>query len=501
MRSLAFLFFFTLSSFGLWAQGWLTYLPDIPNTPSLIDRIGFTGFKVSQDSIFGMVNYQYGAAKNKRNYVVLHGKDGQLLDYYITPTIEDKDKSIDDQFLFTSDHLAIHTFYTRWQQEEIIECVNLKTKNVQWSKKNFRLVDCVSDYEDTYSDIFCRSSTTGDYVFLDKNNGTVLSTFSADSMSKLIGAYSQLDSVFEISRIAGNDSIQYFMGFVPKANGELNVVHAKYEKSCACITDDLEFPQFWHIGFQRGFEEPLYILSNLNHQAGDSTVNASIRMFDFDSDTLIREDMVIPATKDVDSNWAEPRINLVLGFDGSYMIDSDIIRDGLHNGRPELQGGSRFQFHNAAGNLIYVTEAFDLTAFNTRSVIAQRRGQSSFVLRPDSTATVAFRSSRTGFAAAIGYVNFNKDGLSPLNIEPQKLLPNPISLYPNPFKNQVFFDLEDPSHVEQVAIYSACGQLIKVFEFPVTSSLPVEELPAGLYYFVIKEKGQAQGSFRMLKSQ
>jgi|GEM_PF-1739396 len=499
MRLVSVIIFFLLSSFGLSAQGWLTYLPDIPNTPSLIDRISFTGFKVSQDSIFGMVNYQYGAAKNKRNYVVLHGKDGQLLDYYITPTIEDKDKSIDDQFLFTSDHLAIHTFYTRWQQEEIIECVNLKTKNVQWSKKNFRLVDCVSDYEDTYSDIFCRSSTTGDYVFLDKNTGAVLNTFSADSMSKLVGSYSQLDSVFEISRIAGNDSIQYFRGFVPKPNGDLNLVHAKYEKSCACITDDFEFPRFGPVGIQRGLEQPFYISYDLNHQLGDSIVNASIRMFNFNSDTIISEDLILPATKGVDSTWTEPRIRLVRGFDGSYVIDSDINRDGLHNGRPESQGGRRFQFYNASGDLINSTEAFNLRAFNSRSDLAQYSGQSYFTLRPDSTATVAFRSSRTGFAAAIGYVNFNKDGISPLKVESQELFTNPISLYPNPFENQVFFNLEDPSNLEGVSIYNTGGQLIKEFKYPYTSSLPVEDLPAGLYYFVITLTNTAPVSKIMLK--
>lgn len=498
MRLVSALLILLLTSFGLSAQGWFTFLPDIPNTPSLIDRIGFTGFKVNQDSIYAMVNYEYGAASTVRDYVVIHGKDGQLLDYYSTPTIENKDRDIDAQFLFTSDHLAIHTFYTKWQQKEIIECVNLRTKNVLWSKEDLTLVDCVSDYHGTYSDIFCQSSTNGDYVFLDKNTGAVLNTFSADSMSNLIGSFGQRDSVFEISRIAGNDSIQFFMGFVPKPNGDLNVVHAKYEKSCACITDDIEFPQFWHIGFQRGFEQPLYTSYNLKHQTGDSTVNASIRMFNFDSDTIISEDMIIPASKGADSTWTEPGVRLVRGFDGSFMIDSDIVRDGLHNGRPELQGGNRFQFHNAAGDLIYVTEAFNLRAFNSRSVLAQHRGQSSFVLRPDSTATVAFRSSRTGFAA-IGYVNFNKDGISPLKVESLEIIPNPISLYPNPFENQVSIDLENPSNLEGISIYNTNGQLIKEFKYPSISILPVEDLPAGIYYFVINLTNTAPISKVMLK--
>ncbi len=485
MRLVSLIMIFSLSSFGLFAQGWYTILPDIPNTPSLIDRIGFIGFKVNQDSIYAMVNYEYGAASTVKDYVVIHGKDGQLLDYYLTPTIENKDRDIDAQFLFTLDHLAIHTFYTRGQQKEIIECVNLKTKNVQWSKEDLSLMDCVSDYAGTYSDIFCRSSTNGDYVFLDKNTGAVLKTFSADSMSNLIGSFGQRDSVFEISRIAGNDSIQYFMGFVPKPNGDFNLVHAKYENSCACITDDFEFPRFGHIGLQRGFEQPLYTSYILNHQSGDSTVNASIRMFNFDSDTIISEDLIIPATKDVDSNWTEPGVRLVRAFDGSYMIDSDIIRDGMHNGRPELQGGNSFQFYNAAGDLIYTTEAFFLRAFNSRSGLAQGRGQSSFVLRPDSTATVAFRSSRRGFGAAIGYVNFNKDGISPLKVKSLDLLLNPINLYPNPFQNQVFIDLDDPSNLEGISIYTTNGQLIKEFKYPNTSSLPVEDLPTGLYYFVI----------------
>lgn len=499
MRLIPALIILFLTGFELSAQGWFTVLPDIPNTPSLIDRIGFIGFKVNQDSIYAMVNYEYGAASTVRDYVVIHGKDGQLLDYYSTPTIENKDRNIDAQFLFTSKHLAIHTFYTRWQQEEIIECVNLRMKNVVWSKKDLILKDCVSDFQGTYSDIFCQSPTNGDYVFLDKNTGAVLNTLSADSMSDLIGSYGQRDSVFEISRIAGNDSIQFFMGFVSKPDGNLNVVHAKYEKSCACITDDIEFPQFWHIGFQSGFEQPLYTSYHLNHQSGDSTVNASIRMFNFDSDTIMSVDMVIPATKGLDSTWTKPRISLLRGFNGSYIIESDITRDGLHNGRPELQGGSRFQFHNAAGDLIYVTEAFNLTAFNSRSVLAYRRGQSGFVLRPDSTATVAFRSSRTGFAV-IGYVNFNKDGISPLKVEPLELIPNSVSLYPNPFEKQVSLKLENPSNLKGISIYNTSGQLVKEFKYPSTTILPVEDLPAGVYYFIINLKNTAPVSKIMLKN-
>ncbi|QNR23645.1 T9SS type A sorting domain-containing protein [Croceimicrobium hydrocarbonivorans] len=491
MRLVSLLMIFILTSFGLSGQGWLTFLPDIPNTPSLIDRIGFTGFKVNQDSNYAMVTYEYGAASTRRDYVVIHGKDGQLLDYYSTPTIENKDLAIDAQFLFTSDHLAIHTFYTKWEQKEIVECVNLKTKNVLWSKKDLTLVDCVSDFQSTYSDIFCKSSTNGDYVFLDKNTGAVLNTFSADSMSNLIASFGQRDSVFEISRIAGNDSIQFFRGFVPKPNGDINLVHAKYEKSCACITDDFEFPRFQSIGFQSGFEQPLYTSYKLDHQVGDSTVNASIRMFNFDSDTIISEDIIIPATKGVDSTWTKPRVRLVRGFDGSFMIDSDILRDGLQNGRPELQGGKRFQFHNAAGDLIYVTEAFLLRAFDSRSVLAQNRGQSSFVLRPDSTATVAFRTSRTGFAV-IGYVNFSKDEISPSKIET-------LEIFPNPFENQVSIKLENPSNLEGIAIYNINGQLIKEFKNPSPSFLPVEDLAAGIYCFVINLTDTAPISKVMLK--
>lgn len=479
MRAFSLVIIFSLSSFGLFAQGWFTILPDIPNTPSLIDRISFIGFSVNQDSIYAMVNYEYGASNVVRDYVVLHGKDGELLDYFQTPTVEAKDRNIDAQFLFTSNNLAIHTFYTFPQQKEIIECVNVKTKNVEWSKDNLTLVDCVSDFKDTYSTIFCHASN-GDYVFLDKQTGNVLNTFSADSLSKLIGSYGQRDSVFEISRIAGNDSIQYFFGFITKPNGDRNVIHAKYEKSCACVTDEIEFTQNFPMDLQKGFEQPLYTVYDLDHQAGDSIVNANIRMFNFSSDTIISEDIVVPAFKGLDSAWTEPRVRLIRGFDNSYVIESNIIRDDIHNGRPETQGGHRFQFHNATGDLINITEAFFSKAFSTRSILAQNRGQFSYVLRPDSSATIAFRSTRELFAT-IGYVNFNKDGISPLNINKSTVSQKTIQVYPNPFKNNIFINNNSRNTIINLSIYNPNGQLVKSVNELKDSSINLTDLPLGIY--------------------
>jgi hypothetical protein len=240
------------------------------------------------------------------------------------------------------------------------------------------------------------------------------------------------------------------------------------------------------VDLQKGFEQPLYTVYDLDHQAGDSIVNAYIRMFNFSSDTIISEDIVVPAFKGLDSVWTEPRVRLIRGFDNSYVIESNIIRDDIHNGRPETQGGHRFQFHNATGDLINITEAFFSKAFSTRSILAQNRGQFSYVLRPDSSATVAFRSTREQFSA-IGYVNFNKDGISPLKIKSEEIGSNPISLYPNPFAEQVFIDLENPSNLEGISVYNSNGQLVKESYNPEASFMLLGDLPVGLYYFVVNQ--------------
>ncbi len=448
-----------ISSLGVFAQGWLKVLPDIPNTPNLIDRISFHGFRLNEDSIYSMVNYKYSAANSVEEYVVLHASDGQRLDYFQVPTIENKDRNIGAQFLFTSGNSAIHTFYTFPEQNEIIEYINLNDRKVEWSKKNLRLIDCVSNLEDTYSDILCRADS-GDYVFLDKQNGSVLKLFSADSLSALIGSFGQRDSVFEITRIAGDDSIQYFQGFISKNNGDINIIHVKYEKSCDCITAETEFNRWIDWDIQKGFKMPLYTIYNVNHQQGDSTISASIRMFNFDGDTSISENIQGPATRGIDSAWTKPRIRLIRGIDKSYVIESPIIRNGLLNGRPELQGGFRFLFYNSNGNLINEAEAFFLRGFNTKSQLTQALAQSSYVLRSDSSATIAFRSTRELFAT-IGYVNFNKNGISPLNINKSTISQKAIQVYPNPFKDNIFINNISRNSLINLSIYNSKGQLVK----------------------------------------
>lgn len=479
MRPISLIIFVLVSSFEVFAQSWFRVLPDIPNTPNLIDRISFNGFRLNEDSIYSMVNYTYGAANSVEEYVVLHASDGQRLDYFQVPTIENKDRNIDTRFLFTSGDNAIHTFYTFPDQNEIIEYINLKDRKVEWSKKNLRLIDCVSNLEDTFSDILCRADS-GDYVFLDKQNGSILKLFSADSLSAFIGSFGQRDSVFEITRIAGNDSIQYFQGFISKNNGDINIIHVKYEKNCDCITAETEFNRWNDWDIQKGFNMPLYTIYNVNHQQGDSTISASIRMFNFDGDTIISENIQGPATRGIDSAWTKPRIRLIRGFDKSYLIESPIIRNGILNGRPELQGGFRFLFYNSNGNLINETEAFFLKGFNTKSQLTQALAQSSYVLRPDSSATIAFRSTRELFAT-IGYVNFNKDGISPLNINKSTVSQKTIQVYPNPFKNNIFINNNSRNTIINLSIYNPKGQLVKSVNELKDSSINLTDLPLGIY--------------------
>jgi hypothetical protein len=477
------LFSFLIFCFTSLAQGWYTILPDIPNTPSLIDRISFHGLRLNEDSIYSMVNYTSGAANSVEEYVVLHVIDGQRLDYFQVPTIENKDRNIDTRFLFTSGDNAIHTFYTFPEQNEIIEYINLNDRKVEWSKKNLRLIDCVSNLEDTYSDILCRADS-GDYVFLDKQNGSVLKLFSADSLSAFIGSFGQRDSVFEITRIAGNDSIQYFQGFISKNNGDINIIHVKYEKYCDCITAETEFNRWIDWDIQKGFNMPQYTIYNVNHQQGDSTISASIRMFNFDGDTIISENIQGPATRGIDSAWTKPRIRLIRGFDKSYLIESPIIRNGILNGRPELQGGFRFLFYNSNGNLINETEAFFLKGFNTKSQLTQALAQSSYVLRPDSSATIAFRSTRDLFAT-IGFVNFNKDGISPLNINKSTISQKTIQVYPNPFNNRITISNESNEKILAVNVFNCKGEIKKVVNLPQSSSLNMGDLPIGFYQIEI----------------
>jgi hypothetical protein len=483
---------FCCSSF---AQGWFMNLRNTPFvTNSGRETIQFLGYNVSKDSIYTAVRINKSTTAG--DYIVLHNSKGDLLDYYLIPTLETKDGNQYSRFLFTASNLAYHTFYD-YPQNEIIECVNLKTKKVEWSKTGYALRDCISGLDSTYSDILC-VAPNGDYEFIDKKTGIILNTISADSLNALIGSFGQRDSVYEVSRIAGNDSVQYFQGFKQMPDGSNNLIQAKYEKACNCITADREIDKNWLWKPLYGFTEPSYTIYRSNRAPGDSIFNASIRMFNFSGDTIINKNITGPAMLEEDGTWSEPSVSVFRNFDESFMIQSGIARNGFHLGIPEYQGGNRFLFFNSNANLVNESEAFFLKYFSKYSAFSQGLGQTSFAIRADSTSIVAFSSGRDLFST-IGFVNFNSDGISPLSPDNFTIKKHTIQVYPNPVTLFLSIAIGPNERVLAVKVFSLKGEVVKVVNLPQSTSIDFSDLPIGLYELEI-DTTFGVSSFKIVKN-
>lgn len=471
-----------LLSLGSIAQGWHVSLPNIPVQPSIFNRIAFAGYQVRTDSIYAMVAYDYGAANIRKDYIILHDGLGNRMDYFETPTLEVKDKSQLSRFLFSTGDLAYHTFYD-YPRNEVIECVNLKTKTVQWSRSGYVLRDCISGSGSTYDDILCLAPN-GDYEFIDKKTGLTKKTVRADSLEGLVGSFGQRDSIIEISRIAGSDSIQYFQGFIMDSIGSSSIVHAKYEKTCDCITADREIDRQWLWDLQFGFEAPLYTIYDKNVLPGDSTYNASIKTFDFGGDTIIDNNIAGPATLEQDGSWSIPHLVLTLNFDGSYMIESGIARNGFNQGRPEYQTGFRVLFFDQQKNLVNESEVFFAQYLSTKSSFSQLFGQRSFVLNADSSTVFAITIHRDQFSG-IGFVGIDSEGFSPLEAIELPTEENTFHVYPNPFSDYFSISNDFNEKIIEVSVYNSKGQVVYENHQNQSGLINLADLPIGVYHLKI----------------
>jgi hypothetical protein len=493
MKSILVIFLIIITSFEPKAQGWFVPLPSLPSQPNNLSSVSLEGYNVGSDTIRTMVSYEYGALNKIEEYVILHDHNGQRLDYFQTPTLANKDKSQLSRFLFSHGDLAYHTFIDD-QRNEVIECVNLQTRSVAWSKVGYTLKDCISGYIGSYTDILCKTSS-GNYEFIDKQSGQITKSLSTDSLEALINSFGQRDSIFEISRIAGDDSIQYFQGFTSTITGSTNIVHSKYEKACDCITADKGIDRQWLWDLQFGFNEPTYTIYDITHIPPDSTFSGSIKLFNFKGDTIINKNITGLAKRESNGTWTSPDISLTRSIDGTYLIESIIGRNGFRFSSPELQTGQKILFFNENNIQINQTEIFyskDLSIIASRDKLS---GQNSFTLRPDSSSTIAVVFGRDMFFGA-GLVGIDKNNYHPLtatNVPSQKFQ---AEIYPNPFNKVVMLQVNRNFKPEEVVIYKLSGKQVERHKWGFGDEIAIktERLNPGLYLFEIRSENETYRS-------
>lgn len=475
----------SLSSLGLLAQGWVKEMPAIPKQFPSVNGVSISGTGGNSDTIINVTSVDYGAANFKEVYVIFHNKDGLLLDYFLLPTIETKNLQSSSEYFFGSERLLIHSFKNQ-NGSQTVEAIDVKNKIVIWSIVGYEIKDVISSFDFTYDDILFETPT-GDFEFIDKWSGNTVKSYSRDSLYTLVNSYSLKDSIFELRRLAGIDSIQYFSFFNYSPSGQSILNFAEYSLNCNCITEDIEYSHQWGWNTRYGFSEPIFITVNENYQVPDSTFSAEIRVFNFSQDTLFSQNINGPAFKGSDGSWQSPSPSAYMSMDGNFIVEYLTGRIEDLFGIPTFQTGNHLEFYNQDQNLILESEVFSSTVVRTMSRPLRHYGQSSFMIYPDSSVILSLGFSyKVGFTGAI-LAKINPDGFSPLS--PRSLREfKDFSIFPNPYTSNFVIQVDDQFNPTEIVVYNLQGkEVLKLpWGFGDRANVEASELVPGIYSVEIR---------------
>ncbi|MCR9155371.1 MAG: T9SS type A sorting domain-containing protein [Bacteroidetes bacterium] len=484
MRALVTILIF-LTNLGLFAQGWLKEMPAIPKQFTSLNGVSISGNGGNSDTIINVTSLEYGASKIKEMYVISHSKEGVLLDYFQVPTSETKDWNYGSNYFFGSKRLLIHTFRNS-NNTMTMEGIDVANRTVLWSIVGYDLKDVISSYDFTYDDIFCETSN-GDFEFIDKWSGNSVKAYSRDSLFTLMNSYSQKDSIYDIRRVAGTDSVQYYSFFNKTSSGNPILNFAEYTLSCNCVTEDKEYNHQWGWNTRYGFREPVFIFINENYQAPDTTFSAQIRIFNFSQDTLFSTNVNGPAFKDSDGSWQSPSLNTYMSMDGNFMVEYMSGRSKDLFGIPTFQTGRHLKFYDQNENLIQESQVFSSTILRTMGRPLRHYGQSSFIIYPDSSVILGLDYSYEAYFSGALLAKINPDGFSPLSVNSLGDF-EAFSIFPNPFSSNFDIQVDDNFNPAEIVIYNIQGkeELKLLWGSGYRKSIEVSSLAPGIYAIEVR---------------
>jgi len=455
-------------------------MPAIPKQFPSVNGASISGNGGNLDTIINVTSVDYGAAKIKEVYVISHNKDGVLLNYFRLPTIETKNRHSGSEYFFGSERLLIHTFRNQ-NNSPTIEAIDVTKRIVIWSKIGYKLRDVISSYDFTYDDILCETPT-GDFEFIDKWSGNSVKTYSRDSLYTLLNSYSQKDSIHDLRRVAGTDSVQYFSLFNYSPSGDPLINFAEYSLSCNCVTADKEYNHHWEWNTRYGFREPVFIIVNENYQAPDSTFSAEIRIFNFSQDTLFSKNINGPALKGPDGSWQSPSPSAFMSMDGIFMVEYATGRMEDFFGIPTFQSGSHLEFYDQDQNMILESEVFSGTSLGSMSYPLRNYGQSSFLIFPDSSVILTLKYSYKVYFTSAILAKINPDGFSPLSVRSLEKVDD-FSIFPNPFTSNFVIQVDEHIKPTEIVVYNTQGkEVLKLpWGFGYRTNVEVSELVPGVY--------------------